>query len=108
MGKPESAVVLMELLMWLEQIAIWRLQREHASPKQEDPGESPVNEQPIAAYPKGEDHMLSIIILTVVIGAALVVGCLISAHLQSRRPRRLPGPTIVRHTMYLLPERRER
>jgi len=53
--------------------------------------------------------MLGIIILTAVIGAALVVGCLIGAYLQQRgRPRRLPGPTIVRHTMYLLPEKRER
>ena len=36
MGKPESAVVLveLELLLMLEQVYIWRLQRENA-PKQE-------------------------------------------------------------------------
>jgi hypothetical protein len=52
--------------------------------------------------------MLSIIILTAAIGAALVIGCLLAAVSQSRRPRRLPGLTIVRHTMYLLPERRSK
>jgi hypothetical protein len=31
----------MELLLWLEQIEIWRLQREQAPVKQEDPGASP-------------------------------------------------------------------
>jgi hypothetical protein len=51
--------------------------------------------------------MLIIIILTAIIGGALVIGCLIGGYLQSRQPRkRLPGPTIVRQTMYLLPERR--
>jgi len=35
MGEPESAVVVVELLMWLEQIEIWRLQRRYPSPKQE-------------------------------------------------------------------------
>lgn len=45
----------MELLMWLEQIQIWRLERESPVLKQEDPGESEVKETPIATYPKGED-----------------------------------------------------
>jgi hypothetical protein len=30
----------MELLIWLEQLYLWRLQREHPSPKQEDHSQS--------------------------------------------------------------------
>lgn len=43
----------MELLLWLEQIEIWRLQREHSAPKQEDPGES-ADQTTIVSYPSTE------------------------------------------------------
>lgn len=39
----------MELLFWLEQIAIWKLEREHGEPKQEQLVED--NELPEATYP---------------------------------------------------------
>ena len=50
---------------------------------------------------------MGILIIPLLLIAGLA-GCLLGAYLQSRRPRRTPGPTIVRPTMYLLPERRER
>jgi hypothetical protein len=39
----------MELLLWLEQLYIWRLQREHASPKQEDCSQTEDKELPQAS-----------------------------------------------------------
>jgi hypothetical protein len=41
----------MELLLWLEQIEIWRLEREHAVPKQEQLESSEDDELPLAVYP---------------------------------------------------------
>jgi hypothetical protein len=41
----------MELLLWLEQIAIWKLEREHPAPKQEQLESSENDELPIASYP---------------------------------------------------------
>lgn len=40
----------MELLMWLEEIAIWRLQREHSEPKQDKPVQSEDKELPFVSY----------------------------------------------------------
>jgi len=54
MGKPESAVVIVELLLMLEQVYIWRLQRENA-PKQEKQEQSEYKELPQVTYPKGEN-----------------------------------------------------
>ena len=42
----------MELLIWLEQLYLWRLQREHADPKQEDRSQSEDEEMPQASYPE--------------------------------------------------------
>jgi hypothetical protein len=47
---------LMELLLWLEQIVIWRLQREHGFVKEEDPGASHDDALPVASYPQGDTH----------------------------------------------------
>jgi hypothetical protein len=55
MGKPESAVVIVELLMWLAEIEIWRLQREHSQVKQEDHGRTE-DETTIVSYPKGDNE----------------------------------------------------
>lgn len=41
----------MELLIWLEQIALWRIQREHAEPKQEPVEQSEDRELPQVGYP---------------------------------------------------------
>jgi len=41
----------MELLLWLAEIEIWRLQREHGTPKEEDPGQSEDEALPVAVYP---------------------------------------------------------
>jgi len=41
----------MELLIWLEQLAIWRMQREHAEPKQEPVEQSEDRELPVVLYP---------------------------------------------------------
>jgi hypothetical protein len=41
----------MELLLWLEQLQIWRLEREHAAPKQEQLESSEDDELPQASYP---------------------------------------------------------
>lgn len=41
----------MELLLWLEQVYLWRLQREHGQTKQERL-ESEDDELPVASYPK--------------------------------------------------------
>jgi len=38
--------------MWLEQVAIWQLQREYSPPKQEDPCESEDTELPVVSYPE--------------------------------------------------------
>jgi hypothetical protein len=46
-----------ELLMWLEQVEIWRLQREHSAPKQEDPGQREDEELPVASYPHLEQEL---------------------------------------------------
>jgi len=43
--------VIMELLIWLEQLAIWRMQREHAEPKQEPVEQSEDRELPVVLYP---------------------------------------------------------
>jgi hypothetical protein len=45
----------MELLLWLEQIEIWRLEREHADPKQEKFEQSEDTELPVAGYPPGQE-----------------------------------------------------
>lgn len=42
----------MELLLWLEQLHIWRLEREHADPKQEAIEQSAEDELPLAIYPE--------------------------------------------------------
>lgn len=42
----------MELLMWLEQVAIWHLQREHSEPKEEKPMQSEDKELPAVSYPQ--------------------------------------------------------
>jgi hypothetical protein len=42
----------MELLLWLEQIELWRLQREHGTPKQESIKQPEDSELPIATYPE--------------------------------------------------------
>lgn len=44
----------MELLMWLEQIEIWRLQREHSTVKEEVQRVVPDDELPQATYPTNE------------------------------------------------------
>lgn len=41
----------MELLFWLEQLEIWRLKREHGTPK-EEPDQSEDDELPMARYPE--------------------------------------------------------
>ncbi len=41
----------MELLLWLEQIEIWRLEREHGTPKQEQQELVEDEELPVASYP---------------------------------------------------------
>ena len=41
----------MELIFWLEQIEIWRLQREHPAPKQEQLETNEEDELPVASYP---------------------------------------------------------
>jgi hypothetical protein len=43
----------MELLMWLEVVYVWRLQREHGTPK-EDLEQSEDTELPEATYPEQE------------------------------------------------------
>jgi len=40
------------ILIWLEQLFIWGLQREHAAPKQEDCSQSQDEELPQASYPE--------------------------------------------------------
>jgi hypothetical protein len=40
-----------ELLIWLEQLYLWRLQRKHADPKQ-DHSQSEDKEMPQASYPE--------------------------------------------------------
>lgn len=42
----------MELLMWLEQLAIWRLQREHSEPKEDKQEHSEDKELPQVQYPQ--------------------------------------------------------
>lgn len=42
----------MELLLWLEQIELWRLEREHGTPKQEALEQSEEKELPVAGYPE--------------------------------------------------------
>ncbi len=43
----------MELLLWLEQLAIWRLERERGTPKQEVIEHSAEDEElPLAIYPE--------------------------------------------------------
>jgi hypothetical protein len=42
----------MELLLWLEQLYLWRLQREHADPKQELLDQLEDTELPVAGYPE--------------------------------------------------------
>jgi hypothetical protein len=42
----------MELLLWLEQLQIWRLEREHGTPKQEAIEQSADDELPVASYPE--------------------------------------------------------
>lgn len=42
----------LELLLWLEQVAIWRLQREHSEPKQEPAQQSGDKELPVVNYPQ--------------------------------------------------------
>jgi hypothetical protein len=39
-----------ELLLWLEQLQIWKLEREHPAPKQEQL-ESSEDELPVSSYP---------------------------------------------------------
>ena len=39
----------------LERLYLWRLQREHGTPR-EDPGQSEDTELPVASYPKGDTH----------------------------------------------------
>ncbi|HEY4036275.1 MAG TPA: hypothetical protein VGL94_20130 [Ktedonobacteraceae bacterium] len=56
---------------------------------------------------KAKEITMGMLIIPLLLIARLA-GCLLGAYLQSRRPRRIPGRTTVRHTMYLLPERRER
>lgn len=41
----------MELIIWLEQLYLWRLQREHGIPKQEDLELSESGEMPVDWYP---------------------------------------------------------
>jgi hypothetical protein len=49
---------LMELLMWLEQIEIWRLQREHGSPKLATMANLPQDEVlPVASYPEEQESL---------------------------------------------------
>jgi hypothetical protein len=45
----------MELLLWLAEIEIWRLQREQSAPKQEDRRQSE-DETTIVSYPKGDNQ----------------------------------------------------
>ena len=45
----------MELLLWLTEIEIWRLQREQTPVKQEDHGQSP-DDTTIVSYPKGDTN----------------------------------------------------
>lgn len=42
----------MELEMWLLEIAIWRLHREHSEPKEETPVQSEDTELPVVSYPQ--------------------------------------------------------
>jgi hypothetical protein len=42
----------MELLLWLEQLYLWRLHREHADPKQGDHSQTEDEELPQASYPE--------------------------------------------------------
>lgn len=46
----------MELLLWLEQLYLWRLQRDHAAPKQEYPRQTEDEELPQASYPGANNH----------------------------------------------------
>lgn len=41
----------LELLLWLEQVALWRMQREQAEPKQEEQEQSEDRELPQVSYP---------------------------------------------------------
>lgn len=42
----------LELLLWLEQVKIWRLQREHSEPKQEPAKPSEDKELLSVSYPQ--------------------------------------------------------
>jgi hypothetical protein len=42
----------MELEIWLLEIAIWRLQREHTEPKEDKPVQSEDKELPAVSYPQ--------------------------------------------------------
>jgi hypothetical protein len=47
----------LELLLWLEQLVIWRLQREHGSPKSAFEAEFPQDDAlPVASSPKGDTN----------------------------------------------------
>lgn len=56
MGKPESAVVVVELLIWLELVYLWRLQREESNLLKVEPDHLwPEDELLEVSYPKGEN-----------------------------------------------------
>lgn len=42
----------MELLLWLAEIAIWRLQRERSEPKEDSAQQSEDKELPVVSYPQ--------------------------------------------------------
>jgi hypothetical protein len=56
-GKPESAVVLVELLMWLKQVEIWRLQRQETELLKVEPDHLWTEDEELSliSYPKGEN-----------------------------------------------------